>query len=72
MRRGYLDIQHSELMKYQNAVAKKVNVCRVMPAARFSLRTDGSVAFDGLVCHPMDMGGEATGVAAEGCTNCIK
>jgi hypothetical protein len=72
MQRGYLDIQHAELMKYQNAVEKKVNVCRIMPAARFSIQMDGSVIFSGLVCHPMDMGGEATGVGAESCTNCVQ
>lgn len=70
MQRGYLDIQNEEIQRYMDAVAKKVNTCRVLPAARFSMRLDGSVIFDGLVCHPMDMGGDATGVAAEGCTNC--
>lgn len=70
MQRGYIDIQHAEIERYMNAVAKKVNTCRVLPAARFSIQMDGSVIFDGLVCHPMDMGGEATGFAARGCTNC--
>lgn len=67
---GYVDVSSVELHKYARAVAAKRGTCRILPAGRFYLTTRGLV-FDGLVCRPQEMGGEATGVAAESCRNCV-
>lgn len=68
---GYLDIPHAQLERYRVDAAKKVGTCRVIPRARFAITSQGPV-YDGLVCSPYDMGGEATGVGASGCTNCVR
>ncbi|MDE4297041.1 hypothetical protein PXK56_17790 [Phaeobacter gallaeciensis] len=67
---GYLDIQSAELESYRAEAEEKRGVCRVIPRGRFSIRSDGTVRFDGLVCSPCDMGGKATGVGARSCVNC--
>ena len=68
-----VDIPHEELRKYMEAAVKKQGICRVLPRGRFAI-LDGRNDFEFycLVCTPMDMGGEATGVAASSCENCIK
>ena len=68
---GYIDIQKSEINKYLNDAEKKKGVCDVIPAARFSIRDEGPVQYTGMICHPMDMGGEATGIGASSCENCL-
>lgn len=69
---GYSDIPADEITKAAEATQKKVGTCRVLPRSRFTLYGDGRYVFNGLVCSPEEMGGEATGVAAELCENCIK
>ena len=71
MKVGFIDIQFDEIFKYYEAVKLKAGTCDVLPAGRFWLSYDGAPEYGGLVCHPMDMSGRATGVGAESCKNCI-
>ena len=67
---GYLDIPYAEVAKYMDDVSRKHGICKVLPTGRFDIAVDGA-RYSGLVCHPMQMGGEATGVGASACKNCI-
>lgn len=67
---GFLDISYAEAKKFILEAEKKRGVCRVLPRGRFNISQEG-FNFDGLVCTPRDMGGEATGVGAAYCENCI-
>lgn len=68
---GYIDIPWSEIGRYEKEAATKLGTCRIVPPARFAMTADGPV-YSGLVCSPFDMSGEATGVSALGCTNCLQ
>ena len=67
---GYIDIENDELQKYFTAVSKKVGVCDILPRGRFALRTNGVPTYNGLVCSDK-IGGNQTGIGAEGCKNCV-
>ncbi len=66
---GFIDIPAKELQLFLSAVALKMGVCKVLPRARFMIEANGP-RYAGLVCHPNDMGGKATGIGAESCINC--
>lgn len=68
---GYLDVSQAQIAQYMAEVMKKAGTCRVLPRARFAITSQGAI-YNGLVCSPFDMGGEATGVSASGCTNCLR
>lgn len=72
MQIGYVDIQQVEIDKYLRDVESKRGICDVLPAGRFVIDLGSPVRYNGLVCHPMDMGGRATGVGVQGCKNCLK
>lgn len=69
---GFVDIQHEQIKRYMEALESMSGVCKIPPVGRFQLGTDGMPTFSGLVCHPADMGGDATGIGASGCLNCAK
>lgn len=67
---GYLDIENDEIEKYVADVLKKVDVCKIPPRGRFSIRDGGRPRYDRLVCSDK-MGGKQTGIAALYCKNCV-
>jgi len=71
MQNGYIDIPADQAVKYSADLKKKEGVCKVMPRARFSFMGDGSIQYAGLVCSSLDMAGDATGIGAGSCKNCI-
>lgn len=70
MQHGYLDIPYAEMQKYQSEAKQKIGTCRVIPRGRFAITVVG-IEYRGLICHMFDMGGEATGVGALSCRNCV-
>jgi len=67
---GYIDISNQEIEKYLRDVKKKIGICKILPRARFQITIKG-ILYDYLVCSPEDMNGEATGVSADMCKNCV-
>lgn len=68
---GFVDLNHEELLAYLEEIKKteRESACQVLPRGRFYFK-DGDLVYSGLVCHPKEMGGNATGVGAGHCNNC--
>jgi hypothetical protein len=71
--RGYVDIPADMVITAYKKILKKKRICKILPSMRFNMYSDGIIGLGGLVCKPEDgMNGDATGVAAEFCSNCTR
>ena len=68
---AYLDVPHEGVMEAARRIQAKAGTCLVLPSARFSVYQGGRVVLSSLVCDER-LGGQSTGTAAEGCTNCVR
>jgi hypothetical protein len=69
MIRAFVDVDAKLLDEYLERVNHKRHVCKVLPAARFAIDSDGTMFLETLVCR--GMGRLSTGTSAEYCQNCV-